>query len=87
MNKPRLLGQCLLIAASVLLLPSTGAFANAAMPGQGGMFHHASSFDWVKHTQQTLDELKGKLSDKRLDRGQPAARFPVTSSCVEAAHD
>ena len=72
MNKPRLLGQCLLIAASVLLLPSTGAFANPAMPGlglgpgpgQGGMFRHASNFDWVKHTQQTLEELKGKLSLK-----------------------
>lgn len=68
MNKPRLLGQCLLIAASVLLLPSTGAFANPAMPGlgpgPGGMFRHASNFDWVKHTQQTLEELKGKLSLK-----------------------
>jgi hypothetical protein len=66
MKKPRLIGQCLLIAASALLLPSTGAFANPAMPGPGpgGMFHHASSFDWVKHTQQTLDELKGKLSLK-----------------------
>lgn len=28
------------------------------------MFRHASNFDWVKHTQQTLEELKGKLSLK-----------------------
>ena len=40
------------------------------------MFHHASSFDWVKHTQQTLDELKGKLSDKRLDRGATCGKVP-----------
>ena len=76
MKKSRLIGQCLLIAASALLLPSTGAFANPAMPGPGGMFHHASSFDWVKHTQQTLNELKGKLSDKRLDRGATWGKVP-----------
>jgi hypothetical protein len=28
------------------------------------MFHHSTSFDWLKHTQQTLDDLKGKLSLK-----------------------
>ncbi|PMU97111.1 Spy/CpxP family protein refolding chaperone, partial [Pseudomonas sp. MPBD4-3] len=39
-------------------------FGPGAGAGQGGMFRHASNFDWVKHTQQTLEELKGKLSLK-----------------------
>ncbi len=63
MNRPRLIGQCLFITANILLLPSMSVFANPVMPGPGPgpMFHHAAGFDWVKHTQRTLDDLKGKL--------------------------
>lgn len=64
MNKASMIGQCMLIAASVLLLPSTRVFANPPMSPQGGMSHHFQEFDWVKHTQQTLDDLKGKLNLK-----------------------
>ena len=64
MNRHRLIGRCLLVAASVLLLPASGAFAGTMMSTPGGMFHHAADFDWIKHTQQTLDNLKGKLNLK-----------------------
>lgn len=64
MNKSSVIGQCMLIAASVFLLPSTRVFANPPMSPQGGMFHHFQDFDWVKHTQQTLDDLKAKLNLK-----------------------
>jgi hypothetical protein len=64
MNKSSLIGQYMLIAASVFLLPSTGVFANPPMSPQGGMSHHSQDVDWVKHTQQTLDDLKAKLNLK-----------------------
>jgi hypothetical protein len=62
MKKTRLIGQCMLIAASVLLLPSARVFANPEVPPSGGMAEHSSNFDWIKHTQRTLDHLKGKLN-------------------------
>lgn len=65
MKKSGLIGQCLLITASVLLLPSTNTFAYPPMSSPGGMMSSRhSDFDWVKHTQQTLDDLKGKLNLK-----------------------
>lgn len=64
MNRSSLIGQCMLIAASVLLLSSTSVFAYPPMSSPGGMFHHLQDFDWVNHTQQTLDNLKGKLNLK-----------------------
>lgn len=62
MNKAGLIGQYILIAASALLLPSANVFANPETPPSGGMAEHRQGFDWVKHTQQTLDNLKGKLN-------------------------
>jgi len=64
MNKSNLIGPCLLIAASALLLPFTSVFANPPLSPPSGMSRHLSTFDWVKHTQQTLDDLKGKLDLK-----------------------
>lgn len=64
MKKSGLIGQCMLMAASVLLLPSTSVFASPPMSPPGGMFSHHADFDWVKHTQQTLDDLKSKLNLK-----------------------
>ena len=64
MNKSSVIGQCMLIAASVFLMPSSNVFANPTMSPQGGMYHHSQDFDWVKHTQQSLDALKAKLNLK-----------------------
>lgn len=63
MKKSGLIGQCIWIAATVLLLPSANiAVASPQMSPSGDMVRHHSDFDWVKHTQQTLDDLKGKLN-------------------------
>ncbi|MGA8137375.1 MAG: Spy/CpxP family protein refolding chaperone [Pseudomonas gingeri] len=64
MKKSGLIAQCLLVAASAFLLPSTQVMANPQMPASGGMFKLHSEFDWIKHTQLTLDDLKGKLNLK-----------------------
>jgi len=65
MNRSSLIGQCMLMAASMLLVPSTSVFANPpTSAAQGGMYHRFQDFDWVKYTQQTLDDLKGKLNLK-----------------------
>lgn len=64
MNKSSVIGQCMLIAASVLLMPASSVFANPPLSPQGGMPHHFQDFDWVKHTQRSLDKLKAKLNLK-----------------------
>jgi hypothetical protein len=62
MKKAGLIGQYILIAAGALLLPSANVFANPETPPSGGTAEYRQDFDWVKHTQQTLDDLKGKLN-------------------------
>jgi hypothetical protein len=64
MNRSRLIGLCVLIAASVLLSPSTSVFANPSMTMPGAMAQQQPDFDWLEQTQQTLDDLKGKLDLK-----------------------
>lgn len=64
MSKSSLISQCLLLAASVVLWPSTSVFAYPAMSPHEGRFHHFQDFDWLKYTQQTLNDLKGKLNLK-----------------------
>lgn len=63
MKKTNLIGQCVLVAASTLLLQSAPVLAEEGVPSQiGGMAGRSRNFDWVQHTQHTLDELKGKLN-------------------------
>ena len=63
MKKSNMIGQCILIAGGALLLQSIPSFANEELaPPSGRMEEHSRSFDWVQHTQRTLDELKGKLN-------------------------
>jgi hypothetical protein len=64
MKKSGLIGQCLLIAASAFLLPSISFAADPQMPASSGMTRQSLHFDWVKHTQQTLDDLQAKLNLK-----------------------
>jgi hypothetical protein len=68
MKTSGLIGTCMLIAASAALLPAISVAACPQMPGpsgmSGGMYRPAADFDWVKHTQQTLDDLQGKLNLK-----------------------
>ena len=64
MKKSGLIGQCLLIAASAFLLPSISFAADPQMPAPSGMTRQPLDFDWVKHTQQTLDDLQAKLNLK-----------------------
>ncbi|MDR3454637.1 MAG: Spy/CpxP family protein refolding chaperone [Rhodoferax sp.] len=62
MKKSSLIGRCVLIAASTLLLQSAPVFAEeGAPPPPAGIAGSSRNFDWVQHTQRTLEELKGKL--------------------------
>jgi hypothetical protein len=63
MKKSSLINQCVLVAAGTLLLQSVPAFAAERLPPPpGGMAGHSRNFDWVQHTQRTLDELKVMLT-------------------------
>ena len=58
MKKASTVGQCVLVVASVFLLQSIPAFAEKENPTQ----EYHQTFDWIQHTQHTLDELKAKLN-------------------------
>ncbi|MFI4940055.1 MAG: Spy/CpxP family protein refolding chaperone [Burkholderiales bacterium] len=62
MKKSNLIGLRILVAASALLLQSAPVFAAEGMPPPGKMADSSHNFDWMQHTQHTLDELKGKLN-------------------------
>ena len=63
MKKSCLIGQCVLVAAGALLLQSAPVFADEGVPPPPGrVAEHSRNFDWIQHTQHTLDELKGKLN-------------------------
>jgi hypothetical protein len=62
MKKSSLVGLRILVAASALLLQSAPVFAAEGMPPSGKMAESSRSFDWIQHTQHTLDELKGKMN-------------------------
>jgi hypothetical protein len=63
MKKPYLIGQCILVAVGAFLLQSVSVFAEGSgSPPPGGMAEHSRNFDWIQHTQRTMDELKGKLN-------------------------
>jgi hypothetical protein len=67
--KSTLIRQCILVAAGALLLQSAPVLADKAPPPVGAP-GNSRNFDWVQHTQRTIDELKGKLN---LAPGQMAA--------------
>jgi len=61
--KSRIFRQLVLVAAGALLLPTGAAFAAEESPMKsGGMAEQYQHFDWIEHTQHTLDELKVKLN-------------------------
>ena len=63
MKKSYLIGQCILVAAGAFLLQSVPVFAHGGVPPPpGGMAEHSRNFDWIQHTQRTMDELKSKLN-------------------------
>jgi len=57
-----LIRRCILLAAGALLLQSIPALADKSPPHPVGAPGYIVNFDWVKHTQRTIDELKGKLN-------------------------
>ncbi len=58
-----LAGLFLAIASAVLMLRAVPVLANDALPRQWtATEEHEQQFDWILHTRQTLDELKGKLN-------------------------
>lgn len=63
MNVSRLIGQCILFAASSMLLQPFSVLADEGrLPPSGGMAGHSRDSGWIQHTQSTLVELKGKLN-------------------------
>jgi hypothetical protein len=63
MKKSSLICKSILAIAGALLLQSNPVFADVGMPPPpGAMMEHGHQFDWIAHTQHTLDELKGKLN-------------------------
>ena len=63
MNKPSLICRCVLVAVSSLLLQSGPVFAeDGAALSAPAMAGHMRNFNWVQHTQRTLEELKVKLN-------------------------
>lgn len=62
-NRSSLIGQFVLLAAGALLMESGPIFAQDALPQpRARMAGSSEHFDWVQHTQRTLDDLKGKLN-------------------------
>lgn len=59
MQKSSVIGRLLFLAASALLLGSLTARAQEASMEVAA---HGHGFDWLQHTQQTLEELRGKLN-------------------------
>jgi hypothetical protein len=70
MKKSHFIGPFILIAAAAFLLRSIFVFAEGGAPPPGEMLGQSRNFDWVQHTQRTMDELKVKLN---LTSGQMAA--------------
>ena len=62
MKKSNLFSKCILVGASALLLKSSPVLADNGMPPPGITTEHGHYFDWLQHTQHTLDELKAKLN-------------------------
>ena len=60
--KPTLIRHCLVLAVHALLLQSIPALADQLPPHPVGAPGDIANFDWVKHTQRTIAELKGKLN-------------------------
>jgi hypothetical protein len=63
LNKSKLFFSCVLVSASALLLQSTSVFAVDGVPMKHRMMNVSEQdFDWIKHTEHTLGELKAKLN-------------------------
>jgi hypothetical protein len=63
MTKLSFFRKCLILFASAAWGLSPPVFAkDSAATAMEGMQEHHHSFDWIQHTQQTLDELKVKLN-------------------------
>jgi len=82
MNKSKFLLQCLLAAAGTLLFQATPVLAQEGPPPMI-MAGHMVAFDWVRHTQSTLDELKGLLN---LTPDQTAAWDTWSHGVIKDAH-
>jgi len=83
MRKSSSIRQFVLVGAGALLLQCVPVFADEASPAPaGGMPGHSRNFDWIQHTQRTLDELKGKLN---LAPGQVAAWDTWSSGVLKDA--
>jgi hypothetical protein len=77
-------GRWAYVAAGILLLQAVPAVADEPAPAPSGeAAGHGGSFDWVAHTQRTLDELKAKLN---LTPGQAAAWDTWAAGVVKDAH-
>jgi len=84
MTQTSLIRQCVLLAAGAILLQSAPVLADeVAPPPPGGMPGSSRNFDWIQHTQYTLDELKGKLN---LAPGQMAAWDAWSGGVMKDAH-
>jgi len=84
MTQKSLIRRCVLLAAGAILLHSVPALADeAASPPSGRMPSTSRNFDWIQHTQHTLDELKGKLN---LAPGQMAAWDAWSGGVLKDAH-
>jgi len=85
MNRSRPIRHCAsLLAAGALALSCIPGLADeAAPPAPEPMSGHGRSFDWIRHTQHTLDELKVKLN---LAPAQLAAWDAWSGGVMKDAH-
>jgi len=72
----------LFLGAGMLMLHPAPVLADDPKPAEPAMMQR-HGFDWVEHTQQTLDELKGKLN---LAPGQMAAWETWSAGVLKDAH-
>jgi hypothetical protein len=82
MNQMKLINQGMLVAASIFLMQAAPVFAADMVPLASERAEHVHEFNWIQHTQQTLDDLKRKLN---LSAEQTAAWSTWSSGVLKDA--
>jgi len=84
MNKSRLISRSALFAVGVFAMQAVPVLADETVPpAYAGMPERGGGFDWVEHTQYTLEELKAKLN---LAPTQAAAWDAWSAGVMKDAH-
>jgi len=83
MQKAGLIRYGALFAAAFALYCTAAVAGQAAPATPQRMPAHSRGFDWIQHTQRTLEELKGKLN---LAPGQMAAWDTWSAGVMKDAH-